>query len=118
MALLWSMSRYIHKSYNVSVLIYHMVSPAKYRRVVFDPEVDTVLKEVCLEIAKRYEIEFLEIGADRNRLSPQPRAFSGAVGPELQSDEDRAHNQEYYGARDLPTSPKGQAQALGRRVLG
>jgi REP element-mobilizing transposase RayT len=68
MALLWSMSRYIPKSHNVSVLIYHMVSPAKYRRVVFDPEVDTVLKEVCLEIAKRYEIEFLEIGADRNHV--------------------------------------------------
>ena len=48
------MSRYIHKSHNVSVLIYHMVPPAKYRRVVFDAEVDAVLKEVCLEIEKRY----------------------------------------------------------------
>ena len=62
------MSRYIHKSHNVSVLIYHMVSPARYRRVVFDAEVDAVLKEVCLEIEKRYEIEFLEIGTDRNHV--------------------------------------------------
>ncbi len=62
------MSKYIHKSHNVSVLIYHLVCPAKYRRVVFSKEVDTVLKEVCLEIAKRYEIIFLEIGTDQNHV--------------------------------------------------
>ncbi|MDR1893856.1 MAG: IS200/IS605 family transposase, partial [Spirochaetales bacterium] len=28
------MSEYIHKSHNVSVLLYHIVCPAKYRRVV------------------------------------------------------------------------------------
>ena len=47
------MSAYIHQSHNVSVLMYQLVCPAKYRRVVFDASVDTVLKEVCLEIAKR-----------------------------------------------------------------
>ena len=62
------MSEYIHKSHNVSVLIYHLVCPAKYRRVVFDEEVDTALKDVCLEIAKRYEIVFLEIGTDKNHV--------------------------------------------------
>jgi putative transposase len=34
------------------------VCPAKYRRVIFDTEVDTVLKDVCLDIAKRYDIAF------------------------------------------------------------
>lgn len=58
------MSEYLHKSHNGSVLIYHVVCPAKYRRVVFDTAVDAVLKEVCLEIAKRYEIVFLEIGTE------------------------------------------------------
>jgi REP element-mobilizing transposase RayT len=62
------MSEYIHKSHNVSVLIYHLVCPEKYRRVVFSKEVDTVLKEICLEIAKRYEIIFLEIGTDQNHV--------------------------------------------------
>lgn len=62
------MSQYIHKSHNVSVLIYHFVCPAKYRRVVFDKNVDTVIKETCLEIEKRYEIRFLEIGTDRNHV--------------------------------------------------
>jgi putative transposase len=61
-------SQYLHKSHNVSVLLYHLVFPAKYRRVVFDAEVDTVLKEVCLEIAARYEITFLEIGTDGDHV--------------------------------------------------
>lgn len=62
------MSEYQHKSHNVSVLMYHLVCPAKYRRVVFDQEVDAVLKEVCLEIAQRYEIVFLEIGTDKDHV--------------------------------------------------
>ncbi|AFY73597.1 transposase [Synechococcus sp. PCC 7502] len=62
------MSEYIHKKHNVSVLIYHLVFPAKYRRAVFDQEVDQVLKEVCLEIEKRYEVKFLEIGVDKDHV--------------------------------------------------
>ncbi len=63
-----SKSEYIHKSHNVSVLLYHFVLPAKYRRVVFSYEVDNSLKEICLEISKRYQIYFLEIGTDRNHV--------------------------------------------------
>lgn len=62
------MSEYIHKSHNVTVLLYHLVFPAKYRRVVFDAEVDRALTEVCLEIEKRYEIKFLEIGTDKDHV--------------------------------------------------
>jgi REP element-mobilizing transposase RayT len=62
------MSELIHKSHNVSLLIYHFVCPAKYRRVVFSDEVDVVLKEICLEISKRYEITFLEVGTDRDHV--------------------------------------------------
>jgi putative transposase len=62
------MSIYIHKSHNVSVLMYHIVCPAKYRNVVFSEEVDQTLKEICLEISKRYEIHFLEIGTDRDHI--------------------------------------------------
>ena len=61
-------SKYIHKSHNVSVLIYHFVCPSKYRKVVFDKAVDLFLKEICLEISKRYEIHFLEIGTDSNHV--------------------------------------------------
>jgi len=62
------MSEYIHKSHNVTVLLYHLVLPAKYRRVVFDKEVDEELKEVCLGIAERYQIKFLEIGTDKDHV--------------------------------------------------
>ena len=48
--------------------MYHLVFPAKYRRAVFDEEVDKTLKEVCLEIEKRYEIKFLEIGTDKDHV--------------------------------------------------
>ena len=63
-----SESEYINKSHNVSILLYHFVCPAKYRKVVFDKGVDETLKEVCLEIEKRYEVHFLEIGADKNHV--------------------------------------------------
>ncbi len=61
-------SEYIHKSHNVSVLLYHFVCPAKYRRVVFSKEVDKTLKEICLEIENRYEMHFLEIGVDKDHV--------------------------------------------------
>ncbi len=62
------MSEYIHKSHNVTVLMYHFVCPAKYRRIVIDEKVDQVIKETCQEIEKRYEIRFLEIGTDKDHV--------------------------------------------------
>ena len=62
------MSEYIHKSHNVTVLLYHLLFPAKYRRVVFDEAVDAALKLVCLEIEERYQVKFLEIGIDKDHV--------------------------------------------------
>lgn len=62
------MSEYVRKSHNVSVLLYHIVCPAKYRRVVFTQEVDDCLREVCVEIAQRYEIQFVEVGTDNDHV--------------------------------------------------
>ena len=62
------MSRRIHKSHNVSTLLYHLVCPAKYRRAVFTKEVDDVLRDVCEEISIRYQIDFLEVGADKDHV--------------------------------------------------
>jgi putative transposase len=61
-------SKYIHKSHNVSVLLYHVVCTAKYRRVVFSEHVDEIVREVCLGIAERYEMRFLASGTDRNHM--------------------------------------------------
>ncbi len=62
------MSLYIHKSHNVSVLIYHLVCVVKLRQPIFDKEVDKQIKSICLDIANRYEIHFLEIGADSDHM--------------------------------------------------
>ena len=62
------MSEYIHKSHNVSVLMYHYVCPAKYRKAIFSEEVTQTLVEVCKEISERFEIYFLEIGTDKNHV--------------------------------------------------
>jgi len=36
--------------------------------VVFDEHVDEVLKNICLEIEKRYQLKFLEIGTDKDHV--------------------------------------------------
>jgi REP element-mobilizing transposase RayT len=48
--------------------MYHIVCPAKYRRAVITEEVDKELREVCLGIAARYEIKFLEIGVEKDHV--------------------------------------------------
>ena len=62
------MGAIIRKRHNVSILMYHFVFVAKYRRLVITEEVDIVLKQVCIEISKRYEIRFLEIGAESDHV--------------------------------------------------
>ena len=62
------MSRYIHKSHNVSVLLYHLVCPIKYRKLVLSARVSTELKTICQEISLRYEITFIEIGTDGDHV--------------------------------------------------
>jgi REP element-mobilizing transposase RayT len=62
------MSEKIHKARNVSMIIYHVVCPAKYRRAVITEEADRKLKEICLEIEKRYEIKFLKIGTKKGHV--------------------------------------------------
>ncbi len=61
-------SELIRKKHNVSVLLYHLVCPTKYRKAVLTPDVDEKLKEICKEISLRYEIEFLEIGTDSEHV--------------------------------------------------
>ncbi len=62
------MSNHIHKSHNVSLLLYHFVCPAKYRKKIFTEEVEQSLKKVCSTIQVTYEIQFLEIGADQDHV--------------------------------------------------
>lgn len=48
--------------------LYHLVFPAEYRRAVFDEAVDKMLRDVCLEVERRYQLKFLEIGADEDHV--------------------------------------------------
>jgi putative transposase len=54
------MSELIHKSHNVSALLYHAVCLTKYRRAVVTDEVEAVLRRACIDIGNRFEITFLE----------------------------------------------------------
>ncbi len=62
------MSEHILKRHKKSLLLYHIVCPSKYRRKIFIDEVEKTLKEVCIEISKRYEITFVEIGNDEDHV--------------------------------------------------
>ena len=59
---------HINKRHSKSLLLYHFVCPAKYRRKVFTKEVEGSLKKICKGIEKRYEIQFLEIGVDKDHV--------------------------------------------------
>ena len=48
--------------------MYHFVFVAKYRRLVITEEVDEVLQQVCIDISKRHEVRFLEIGAESDHV--------------------------------------------------
>ena len=57
-----------YKSHNKSLLVYHFVCPAKYRRPIFTSAVEKTLVEICHELGAIYEIEFIEIGADKDHV--------------------------------------------------
>jgi REP element-mobilizing transposase RayT len=48
--------------------MYHFVFVSKYRRLVITEEVDSLLKETCLEISKRYDLRFLELGTEGDHV--------------------------------------------------
>ena len=62
------MADHIRKSHNVSLLIFHLVCPVKFRRTVFNERNESTFKSVCLELGLRYEYRFLEIGLDGNHV--------------------------------------------------
>ena len=62
-------SEYLYLSHNASNLVYHIVCPAKYRRVVFDEDVEEKIRQICIGIGMRYDyIKFLEIGTDGDHI--------------------------------------------------
>ena len=62
------MSKYISKSHNKSMLLYHLVCTVKYRKDVLTKTVTDTLVNVCMEIEENSDIDFLEIGTDVNHV--------------------------------------------------
>ncbi len=62
------MSEHILKRHNKSLLLYHIVCPAKYRRTAFTKGVEETLKTTCIAIGERYEMHFVEIGIDEDHV--------------------------------------------------
>jgi putative transposase len=62
------MSEHVFKHHNKTLLLYHIICPAKYRKKVFTDDVSNTLKEICLNISFRYELKFIEIGADEDHI--------------------------------------------------
>jgi putative transposase len=62
------MGTHIYKSHNASLLMYHIVCTVKYRKSLIDTVMEESIKELCLEISERFEIQFLEIGSDINHI--------------------------------------------------
>lgn len=82
------MGELIRKSHNVTLLMYHSVFVAKYMRLVITEEVDKALKETCVEISKRCEIRFLEIGTEGDHVHFLIRSY-------VESDKNRCQGEKH-----------------------
>ena len=62
------MDEHIYKRHNKTLLLYHIVVPIKYRKKVITDIIGNSLKSICMEISKRYEINFIEIGYEPDHV--------------------------------------------------
>jgi len=62
------MSEHVYKRHNKTLFLYHLVIPLKYRRGIISENIGKSLKEICLEISERFEINFLEIGYELDHV--------------------------------------------------
>ena len=90
-----------------------MVCAAQYRRVVCSEHGDGVVQAACLEIAKRDELVFGEIGTEKTQ-SP----FSESVRADVESHEDCSDGEASDRAARVRAGPRGQEAALGWGGLG
>jgi len=48
--------------------LYHFVFPLRYKRSVITEEIEESLKDIGLKISERYEINFVEIGYESDKV--------------------------------------------------
>jgi len=61
-------SEHVKKRHNKTLLLYHLVLPLKYRNNVITTGVGKSLRQICLGISERYEVDFIEIGHEPNHV--------------------------------------------------
>ena len=79
---------------------------------MFDVSVDQVLREVCLEIEKRYQIKFLEIGTDEDHVH-----FLVQSVPTYSVTKIVTTIIKCYGSSNIQTVSTGQETIMGWRIL-
>ncbi|HAU0788099.1 TPA: IS200/IS605 family transposase [Legionella pneumophila] len=47
---------------------YHIVFPVKYRKSLLSDEITSAIKSIAVEIGERYEIDFEQLGCDKNHI--------------------------------------------------
>ena len=62
------MKENLYKPDNKILLLYHLVFPLKYRRWALNTVSGVTLKNICIEISDRYEIQFVEIGYESDHV--------------------------------------------------
>ncbi len=62
------MSKVLRKSHNVSLIVYHIVCPIKYRRSVISDKVKYTIFRTCQSISEKHELYFIEVGTDLNHV--------------------------------------------------
>ena len=62
---------------------YHIVFPVKYRKALLDEDVERIIVETARGIEERYDIEFEQIGCDRDHIhilcSAHPKVAPGQI---------------------------------------
>ncbi len=74
----------VHKASHCAWQIhYHVVFPVKYRRGLLDGGVVEIITQTAKEIQERYDIEFEQIGCDRDHIhllcSAHPKVTPGQI---------------------------------------
>ncbi len=62
------MDQHIKKRHNKTLLLYHLVFPVKYRKTIIEVHISNFIKDICIAINDRYEIQFVEIVTDEDHV--------------------------------------------------
>ena len=105
-------SSYIHSSHNVSMLLYHFVTPTKYRRLAITEEVEGCIRQICEGIELRWDwIRVIEVGTDKDHvhylLQSTPDHSPAEIVRLIKS----------VTAKSICRIPRSEKYAMGRRIL-